>query len=185
MRCIKFCIGLLIAVLFWNCQNNQDKNRYLITDNSIGGLTKSTTVAQIESTFEGDSVVNESNASQFSSRNEIIVYQKGNGREMLRLHPKESSDSTSTIASIQVRDTLYKTKKGLGLGTSFEDFSKHYKVKRIENTLGTAMIFFEDTNLYIDIDKSEIYEPTQMGVEIKTSQIKKRAKVKHLWIDWD
>ncbi len=177
------CGGVMVLAFLWSCQ--QQESRYRIQNDQIGDLTPTTTVAELSAVFSQDSVVDRNNSSQFSNRNEIVVYDKGSQRELLRLHPKTSFDSTSTIATVQVMDTLFKTPEGLGIGTAFEDLSAHYKIKRIENTLGTAMIFLEGIPIYVDIDKSEIYEPTQMGVEIEASQIKRRAKVKHLWLDWE
>lgn len=184
MNRIKLLWGMVVLLsLLWSCQNQESP--YRIQNDQIGNLTKNTTVSELSSVFPEDSVVNRNNSNQFSSRNEIVVYHKEDHRELLRLHPKTSFDSTSTIATVEVMDTVFKTQNGLGIGTPFEDLSAHYKIKRIENTLGTAMIFLEGIPIYVDIDKSEIYEPTQMGVEIEASQIKKRAKVKHLWLDWE
>lgn len=183
----KNLIGLSIVGLFLllSCGNQNRDKQYLISDDQVGPLTKTTAVHQLKQVFENDSVVNRSNSNQFSSQNEIVVYRKADGRELLRLQPAKSSDSTSTIAAVQVMDTVYKTKEGLGIGTAFEDLSADYTIKRIENTLGTALIFLDNSNIYVDIDKTEIQEPTQKGVEIKASQIKKRAKVKRLWLDWE
>lgn len=185
MKKISFLLfGLALFIGIWGCQNQSQKNQYRIGEDSIGPLTKTTTIQELESVFEADSVVREENSSRFSNRNEFVVYQKGTGRELLRLQPAKNHDSTGTIATVQVIDTLYKTKKGLGIGSTFEEVSDDYEIDQIENTLGTAMIFLKDSDIYFDISKEELYEPTQMGVELKVSQIKQKAQVKHLWLDW-
>lgn len=179
----KFSLIILLICALISCQKEENK-RYLITRDRVGNLTKEIQVNQLDSVFPGDSVVNTNTSREFSGRNEIIIYSKEDGRELLRLQPKINFDSTSTIATVQVIDTLYRTDKGLSRGSDFEVLNKNYKVSRVENTLGTVMVFVDQMNMYVDIDKREVREPTQMGADIKASQIRKRAKIKHLWIDW-
>jgi len=47
------------------------------------------------------------------------------------------------------------------------------------------MVFIDDLNIHLDIDKREISEPKGMDAKIKSSQIKNKAKVKYLWLDWN
>lgn len=167
------------------CQKNKDKVRYLITEDQVGNLNKETQIHELKTVFPDDSIVNRNNSSDFSNRNEIVIYSKEDQRELLRLHPKVNFDSTSTIGTVQVMDTIFRTEKGLARGVDFEVLHKNYTIERIENTLGTAMLFLKGSNIYVDIDKREIAEPVQMGVKIQPSQIKRKAKIKHLWIAWD
>lgn len=184
MKKFKLVLSVFVVIAVWGCQNQSLKNQYRIGEDHVGPLTKATTVQELKTVFKTDSVVHEDNSRRFSNRDEYVVFHKGDGRELLRLKPA-SSDSTSAIATVQVVDTLFKTQEGLGIGTTFGDLSEHYEIDKIENTLGTAMVFLKDSNIYFDLSKEELYEPTQMGVEIKASQIKRKARVKHLWLDWD
>jgi len=173
-----------VVVFLGACQKEAQDQRYLITKDQIGYLTKDIQVYQLDSVFAEDSVVNKNNSKQFSRGNEIVIYKKGGG-ELLRLYPAKRFDSTSTISSVEVIDTIFKTDKGLGKGSEFEVLETNYSVSRIENTLGAAMVFVDELNMYFNVDKKDITEPTGMNVEIKPSQIKKHARLKHLWLDWE
>src|SRR5699024_2977378 len=177
----KLLFAFLVVIAFTACQQEEKDTRYLITKNSIGDLTKDTRISQLKSVFPEDSLVQgNSAAGSLSGGDEITVYKK-DGQELLRLQPATDFDTTSTIASVQVLDTMYKTEDGLGRGSDFEVLESNYNISRIENTLGTAMVFVDELNIYIDIDKEDILEPTEMGAKIKTSQIKDNAEVKRLW----
>lgn len=175
---------LLCLIGMVSCQKDKIDERYLISKDRIGYLTKDIKISQLDSVFAGDSVVNKNNSKEFSRGNEIVVYQKG-GKELLRLYPAKNFDSSSTIAGVEVKDTIFKTENGLGRGSKFEIIKTHYNISRIENTLGTAMVFIDELNMYVNIDKKFIAEPTGMGEKIRSSQIKDRAPVKHLWLDWE
>lgn len=178
-------LSLLLVVLFLSaCQNETKDERYLIAKDQIGNLTKDIQIYQLDSVFAEDSVVNRNNSKRFSRGNEIVVYKKGGG-ELLRLYPAKRFDTTSTISSVEVIDTIFKTDKGLGKGSKFEVLETNYSVSRVENTLGAAMVFVDELNMYFNVDKKEINEPTGMNVKIKPSQIKKNAHLKHLWLDWE
>lgn len=166
------------------CQNNNKDKQHLITKESIGNLTKDTKVNQLDSVFDQDSVVFDNESGSFSTGNKIIVYKKG-GDELLRLQPLKNFDSTSTIGSVRIMDTIFKTEEGFGLRSDFKILESNYNVSRIENTLGTAMIFVNEMNFYVDVDKKDIVDPTEMGAKIKTSQIKDNAKIKRMWLDWE
>lgn len=180
----KLVIFLLLTSFFVACQKNEKNNPNLITKDRIGKLTSTIKVSQLDSLFAEDSLVAKNNDNRFSSGDEYAVYRKG-GQEMFRLQPKKSFDSTSTIGSIQVIDTLFQTKEGLGRGSEFKVVKTNYDISRIENTGRTATVFIDELNIYVTIDKKDILEPTQMGTKIKTSQIKDNAKIRHIWLDWE
>lgn len=180
-----FFFLLLIVALLSACQNEESQDaRYLIAKNKIGKLTKDTQVKELDSVFKNDSVVNKNTSARFSDRNEIVVYKK-NGQELLRLQLVKKFDSTSTIGSVEVLDTIFKTKKGLGKGSAFETLKANYKISRIENTLGAALVFIDEINAYVNIDKKDILKPVKAGTPIKPSQIKNKAKIKHFWLGWE
>ncbi len=175
---------LFIGLLLGACQSQAPNAQYLITKNSVGKLTKDTQVYQLKSLFANDSVVAQKASGVFSGEGKIVVYAKG-GKELLRLKPIKSFDSTSTIASVEVLDAAYKTADGLGRGSYFKVLKSNYDISRIENIFGAAMVFVDEMNLYVTINKDDILKPTQMGTKIKTSQIKEDAKIQHLWVYWD
>ena len=181
--------GLLLLLftssLFISCDKEQDP--FLISASSIGKLTKDVQIKDLDSVFAQDSIVKQvSEGELYKSNNEIEIYDK-KGKKMLLMEPVQAFDSTSTVGFIQVLDPRFKTAKGLNTESTFKDIVENYNISRIENTLSAAVIFIDDLNIYVTIDKkqlpAELRYDTQM--RIQASQIPDDAKIKYFMIDWD
>lgn len=172
--------GLLIS-----CEKEQDP--FLISANSIGRLTKDIRINQLDSIFAEDSIIKQvSNSELYRKSNEIEVYDT-DGKKLLLIEPVQAFDSTSTIGFIQVLDPRYQTAKGLGKESTFKDIVENYNISRIENTLSAAVIFIDELNVYVTIDKKQL--PVELRYDtqsrIQASQIPNDAKIKYFMIDWD
>ena len=182
---MKKIIFPLLALLLISCEKEDDP--FLITQNSVGLLTKEVKVNELDSIYANDSIVKEVSESEyFSSSNEIKVYDD-TGKQMLLLEPVQAFDSTSTIGYIQIMDPRFQTIKGLGTQSTFKDIVENYSISRIENTLSAAVIFIDDINTYITIDKKELPAELRYDTEtkIQASQIPDDAKFKYFMISWD
>lgn len=176
---------LLTASIFISCQQEQDP--FLITATSIGKLTKDVQIKQLDSVFSQDSIVKQVNEGELYKRNnEIEVYDK-DGKKLLLLEPVQAFDSTSTVGFIQVLDPRFKTAKGLNTESTFKEIVENYNVSRIENTLSAAVIFIDDLNIYVTIDKKQLPAELRYDTQahIQASQIPDDAKIKYFMIDWD
>lgn len=176
---------LIISSFAVSCQKEQDP--YLISANRIGHLTKEVQIRQLDSVFAKDSVVNQLQEGElYKNSNEIEIYDK-QGRKMLLLEPVQAFDSTSTIGFIRVMDPRFKTAKGLNTESTFKDIVKNYNISRIENTLSAAVVFIDDLNIYVTIDKKQL--PAELRYDtrarIQASQIPDDARIKYFMIDWD
>ena len=103
------------------------------------------------------------------------------------LEPLQEFDSTSTIGYIRVLDPRYKTKSGLSTQSTFKDIMEDYNISRIENTLNAAVVFLDEINAYITIDKKELPADLRYDTDskIRASQIPDDAKIKYFMIYWD
>ncbi len=168
-----------------SCEKEQDP--FLISANSIGRLTSDIKINQLDSIFAEDSIVKQVGTSElFRKSNEIEVYDN-KGNKLLLIEPVQAFDSTSTIGFIQVLDPRYKTAKGVGKESTFKDLIENYNISRIENTLSAAVVFIDDLNIYVTIDKKQL--PVELRYDTQTriqaSQIPDDAKIKYFMIDWD
>lgn len=174
----------IIPLLYISCDKEQDP--YLISPTSIGLLTKDVKLHELDSVFAEDSIVRQMSDGEFRKSNEIEIYEKS-GKKLLLLEPVQSFDSTSTVGFIQVLDPRFKTAKGLGTESTFKDIVENYKISRIENTLSAAVIFIDDINVYVTIDKKQL--PVELRYDtqskIQASQIPDDAQIKYFMIDWD
>jgi len=175
----------LLAIFLISCEKEDDP--FLITQNSVGLLTREVQVNELDSIYVNDSIVKEVTESQyFDTSNEIKIFDKS-GKQMLLLEPVQAFDSTSTIGYIQILDPRFQTAKGLGTQSVFKDIVENYTISRIENTLSAAVIFIDDINTYITIDKKELPAELRYDTEsrIQASQIPDNAKFKYFMISWD
>lgn len=181
MKILSFAI---IAVLLMAC--GRDSDPFLIDNNRVGPLTKEIKINQLDSIFKEDSIVRNISKSQFLNvANNIEIFDR-EGSPLLILEPVQQFDSTSTIGYIQILDPKFKTAKGLNIKSTFGDVVEKYAISRIENTLNSAVVFIDELNLYLTIDKKEL--PTSLRYDTDTriiaSQIPDNAKIKYFMISW-
>ena len=64
--------------------------------------------------------------------------------------------------------------------------SKNYEISRIENTLNSAVVFIDELNLYLTIDKKDLPSSLRYDTDsrISASQIPDDAKIKYLMVSW-
>jgi len=181
---MKILSFVIIAVLLMAC--GRDSDPFLIDNNRVGTLTKEIRINQLDSVFKEDSIVRNISKSQFLNvANNIEIFDR-DGSPLLILEPVQQFDSTSTIGYIQILDPKFQTAKGLNIKSTFGDVVEKYAISRIENTLNSAVVFIDELNLYLTIDKKEL--PTSLRYDtdtrISASQIPDNAKIKYFMISW-
>ncbi|WP_373057063.1 hypothetical protein [Zunongwangia sp. H14] len=177
---------LLSGAMLFSC-NNDEHDPYLITTTQVGKLKRETQLNQLDSIFKEDSIITQtSGAEQLRSTDEIRIYEKG-GQPLLYLEPLQEFDSTSTIGYIRIMDPRYETKEGLSVGSTFKDIVTHYNISRIENTMTSAVVFLDDINAYVTIDKKELPSSLRYDTEtkIRASQIPDDARFKYFMVYWN
>lgn len=178
-------ISLITILLFVQCE--KESNRFLIQKGAIGNLTKSTPIKQIDSIFEQDSIVwlNPINNS-LGIQGEIEIFEKG-GKKLLLLSPENENDSNSVIINIQVFDDRYKTEQGFNSGSTFKDLKENYKITAIDNAINSVVIYLEDSEIFITIDKKQLPENVRYNytTKIESTQIPLEATFKYFMIAWD
>ncbi len=174
---------LVVSIVFVQCEK---ENNFTLAKGQIGKITSVTQIYELESIFKKDSLVSHLGEGDFadSAYDEYLVYTKQNDH-MLTIIPKEQHDSISTIESIQVFDKRYKTSKGLGLSSTFKDIVENYTVNKVESTFTTAVLFVDELDVTITIDKKELGINDFGTQKISLAQIPDLAKIKTftLWFD--
>ena len=173
-----------ITISLISCGRNSDP--FLIDSSRVGSLTKEIRINQLDSLFSEDSIVRKNSGEQFfNSTSEIEIFDK-DGKPLLILEPIQQFDSTSTVGYIQIMDTRFQTAKGLNRASTFGDVVENYEISRIENTLNSAVVFIDELNLYLTIDKKELPSSLRYDTDskISASQIPDDAKIKYLMVSW-
>lgn len=177
-------LGLSLSIL--SCGTDEE-NPFLITPTQVGPLKKEIRINQLDSIFEGDSIVRQtSGPEQLRSTDEIKVFDK-DGQPLMSMEPLQDFDSTSTIGYIRILDPRYVTKHGVNIHSTFKDIVENYTISRIENTINSAVVFLDEINAYVTIDKNQL--PTSLRYDtdskIMASQIPDDAKIKYFMIHWN
>lgn len=174
---------LLVVLGLASCTSNQKK--FTLAKNQVGLLNQNTQVYEVESLYNGDSVVRMNLQDRFRTNvQDIEIYSK-EGDKLLVLEPRKALDSTATIHQIQVVSPLYKTDKGVGPGSTFKDVYTNYEIGKIQNTFLSVLITIKDIDAFITINKKQLPEELRTGsdIDIKASQIPDDAKIEHFWMN--
>lgn len=180
----KNVFAILAFIFLFAC--GRDSNPNLIEATRVGPLTKEVQINQLDSVFKNDSVVRNLSGTRFSgATSDIEIYDK-DGTPLLILEPMQQFDSTSIISYIQILHPKFETAKGVNVNSTFGDITKNYTISRIENTLNSAVVFIDELNLYLTIDKKELPSDLRYDTDtqITASHIPDDAKIKYLMISW-
>lgn len=178
-----FILALLVTTLI-SCK--KEVNPFSISKQSIGLLTDSTQVKDLETIYVNDSIVKRIGGDEFlGATNDIEIYDK-KGNPLLILTPKQSLDSTATIGTIKVLDSRYKTDKGLSPASDFATIKNNYKISSIQNTINNVVVFVNELNGFFTIDKKELPAELRldMNKKIEAIHIPDTAKIKYFMLGW-
>ncbi|QDO93865.1 hypothetical protein FNB79_07675 [Formosa sediminum] len=174
----------IIAITCFSCSTKNDN--FSITKTSVGNLTSTSQVKDLESIFKTDSIVKFVPGGEFTtSINEIEIFEKG-GSKLLTLTPKTLMDSTSVIKTVQIFDSRFKTEKGISTLSTFKDIQDHYKISSIDNLIRSVVISVNEINASFTIDKEQLPSNLRfdMNLNIEASQIPDSAKIKYFFLNW-
>jgi len=183
---IKKIVFILVATfLFVQCA--EEKDPYLISNNTVGNLTMGMKIKQVDSIFANDSIVRlNSRQDEFSTQGEVEIYEKG-GKKLMLISPRGDNNPDALISNFQFFDTRYKTEKGLNSGSTFKFIKDNYEIANIETTISTVVVFLKDSDIFINIDKKELPENLRYNPSfvIEAVNIPDEAKIKYFMLSWD
>ena len=180
---------LFISLFFIQCNH---PNKYEIKKGIVGVINKKTTIADLNKIFKNDSIVSnipllDSNDSKkiFSlNDDEYDIYSK-TGKKILEITANTQNDSLSKIKSIGIYDANYVTDKGISIKSTFKDINENYLVNKVETTLTSAILFIDELNATISIDKRELGLSKFSTQVVSINQIPDMAKIKYftIWLN--
>lgn len=175
----------LSALLFVKCETKQDP--FVISQDQVGLLTKEIQIKQLDSIFKMDSIVKLSAIENaLGTQGEVEIYDK-EGNKLLLVSPHDETDPNSTINDIQLFDARFKTDKGLNINSTFKDVKDNYTIKDILTGINTVVVFLEESDVYITIDKKQLSENARYdpSLKIEASHIPDTATFKYIMVGWD
>jgi len=180
----KTIIASLVSVLLL-VQCAKEKDPFLIENGQIGKLSRQIQIKQIDSVFALDSIVKLKD-NVLGTQGEVEIFEKG-GKKLMLITPFQDNKPTSLVNHIQIYDERFKTNKGLSLNSNFKDIKKNYTIKNIETTIGSVVVFLNETEVYLVYDKKELPENLRYNpsLVIEASNIPDDAKIKYFMISWE
>jgi len=114
----------------------------------------------------------------------FLIYEKG-GKHLFSATPS-SKDTLKLIETIRIIDPRYKTDKGLGIESTFKDLRDNYTISSIQNGINSVVVFVNEIDAFITIDKGEL--PANLrydnNIKIEKVQIPDTAKFKYFMLGW-
>jgi hypothetical protein len=175
----KSLIILVISFFIIQCTNENDTK---IARNQLGKLNRNTNIEDLDKIFKKDSLVKLPEDGDVFY--EYKIYNK-QGHHLLTIKPKFKGDSLMGIENIQIFDSKYKTEKGISTASTFKDISNHYSINKIEPSFTSAIVFLDELNATIALDKKDLKLAEFDMNKIDKGQVPDLATIKFitLWFD--
>jgi uncharacterized protein YcfL len=177
---MKKLIGVIVLSLLL-IQCSSDKNTKIVK-NQLGTINKNTSVEELDKLFSNDSVV------KYPEGEDVFrdyrVYDK-QGRELITIKFDINRDSIKGIELVKIFSEIYETEMGISTASTFKDILDNYSISKIEPTINSVIIFIDEINATLVLDKKDLkLKEYDMG-KISQDQIPDMAPIKYinLWFE--
>lgn len=177
---MKRILGIvLLSILFVRCGQDRD---LLIVKNQLGDIGKNTTIDQLDKIFKKDSI------EKFPLESEIIREYRVfdvDGKPSLVFFPLIENDSVKGLELVKIYSGNYITEKGISTTSSFGDVAENYSIDKIEPSFSSAILFIDEINATISLNKEDLNLDEFDMSEIRQDQIPDEANIKFisLWFE--
>jgi hypothetical protein len=167
-----------------NCGEERDTT-FLITQDSVGKLKRTHTIAQLKDIYKTDSIVPGSPDLKIGNASKTFkIYEKG-AKHLLTV--TASQDSVPKIVHFRIHDPRFVTEKGVGLKSTFKDIETNYAIRKIITSRNNVVLFIRDSDVYFTISKEELPASLRYAAStnIEAVQIPEKAKIKYMMVGWE
>jgi hypothetical protein len=171
---MKKLLLLIVPLLLIQCKQNDTA---IIKKNNVGGITKNTTEEQLFKLFEEDSIVKIPENKNYI--NEYAIYTK-EGEHLVTVFPLIPKDSSKLLERVQIFSSRYKTEKGISTNSTFKDINTNYTIKKIDPTFTSALVYIDELNATIALDKKDLGLKELDMNKISKEQVPDLAKIKYI-----
>jgi len=173
-------IGLLLLSMFL-VQCGQDKDT-LIMKNQLGKIDKNTSIEELDKIFKNDSVA------KYPLKADIIREYRVfgvDGKPSLVFMPLIKNDSIKGLELVKIYSSLYATEKGVSTSSTFKDVVDNYSIDKIEPTFTAAVLFINEINATISLNKKDLNLGEFDMRKINQGQIPDEASINYisLWFE--
>lgn len=177
---MKRILGIvLLTMLFAQCGQDSD---LLIVKNQLGKIGKNTTIDELDKIFKKDSI--EKFPLESETFREYRVFSE-DGKPSLVFFPSIKNDSIIGLQLVKIYSGDYMTEKGISTTSSFGDVAENYSIDKIEPSFSSAILFINEINATISLNKEDLNLDEFDMSEIRQDQIPDEANIKFisLWFE--
>jgi len=170
---------LVMTILLVGCGQGDDM---LIAKSQLGKINKNTSIAELDKIFKNDSV------EKFTANSKLVreyrVFEKG-GKHKLIFIPLRQNDSIKGLELVKIYSDIYTTEKGISASSTFGEISGNYTINKIEPSFSAAILFIDEINATISLDKKDLNLDEFDMRPIRQGQIPDEASVNYitLWFE--
>jgi len=170
---------VVLSFIFIQCSNQEES---LIAKNQVGKLNNKTQIEDLEILFKNDSIVKL--PKDMDIIREYKIYETG-GNTILTIRPNFEIDSLKLIESVQVFSENFMTERGISTASVYSEILDSYSINKIEPTFSTVILFIDEINATIALDKKDLRIDEFDMRKISQDQIPDNAKIKYITIWFD
>lgn len=154
----------------------------LIRKKQLGEITNNTTIEQLDKIFKSDSV-------QKLPEGEPLVREykvfDASGEPALIFVTRVENDSLKALEHVKIFSPTYSTEKGISTASTFKDVSAQYSIDEIEPSFSSAILFIDEINATISLDKKDLKIDEFDMRDIREDQIPDLASIMYitLWFE--
>lgn len=175
----KFVGLILLSILFVQC--GQDKDT-MILKNQLGDITKDTSLEDLDKIFKNDSI--EKYPVKSDIKREYRVFGE-DGKPALVFLTLVENDTVKGLERVKIYSDKYMTEKGISTKSVYKDVADNYSIDEIETSFTAAILFVNELNATVLLNKSDLNLDEFDMREIRADQIPDKAKINYisLWFE--
>lgn len=180
MKQMKKLFGLLfISIMLVQC--GQDKDT-LILKNQLGKVNKNSSIEDLDKIFKNDSVAKLPKGADLIREYKVFGV---NGKVDLIFLPKLENDSIKGMNLVKIYGSRYATENGISTASTFRNIADSYSIDKIEPSFSAAILFIDEINATISLDKKDLGLDEFNMNDIRQDQIPDEASIKYitLWFE--
>ncbi len=175
---LRIVLGLAVFLLLVQCAEEST----VIKKKQLGKISNSTSIEELDKIFKNDSV-------QKLPEGEPLVREykvfDASGSPSLIFVTRVENDSLKALEHVKIYSPAYATEKGISTASTFEDVRGQYSIDDIEPSFSSAILFIDELNATISLDKRDLNIDEFDMRDISEDQIPDQSSILYitLWFE--
>ena len=167
-------------VVLFLAQCSKEDN--LIRKKQLGDIVHSTSIEELDRIFAHDSVVKLPEGEALVREYKVFDEK---GEPALVFVPRIENDSVKSLELVKIYSDYYVTEKGISTASTFKDVAGQYTIEKIEPSFSSAILFIDEINATISLNKSDLKIDEFDMSDIRQDQIPDLARIMYitLWFE--